>query len=61
MLRRDPADIIKNVKQRSLTVLLTMLTQNEIAITEHTYPYDTDIYDDKGMVSLYDSLAKMSF
>ena len=45
-------------EQRSLTVLLTMLTQNEVAITEHTYPYDTDIYDDKGMVSLYDSLAR---
>ena len=45
-------------EQRSLTVLLTMLTQNEIAITEHTYPYDLDIYEDKEMVSLYDSLAR---
>lgn len=44
--------------QRSLTVLLTMLTQDELAITEHTYPYDPNIYDDEEMVSLYDSLAR---
>ncbi|MDE6590920.1 MAG: hypothetical protein K2K53_11370, partial [Oscillospiraceae bacterium] len=44
--------------QRSLAVLLTMLTQDELAITEHTYPYDVNIYDDKEMVSLYDSLSR---
>ena len=46
-------DTVMN-EQRSLTVLLTMLTQDELAITEHTYPY----YDDKEMVLLYDSLAR---
>lgn len=44
--------------QRSLTVLLTMLAQDELAITEHIYPYDANIYDDREMVSLYDSLAR---
>lgn len=44
--------------QRALTVLLTMLTQGELAITEHTYPYDPDIYGDKEMVALYDSLTR---
>lgn len=44
--------------QRSLTVLLTMLTQDELAITEHAYPYDVNIYDDKEMVSVYESLSR---
>ena len=44
--------------QRSLTVLLTMLTQDELAITEHAYPYNADIYADKELVSLYDTLAR---
>ena len=44
--------------QRALTVLLTMLTQGELAITEHTYPYDPNIYEDKEMVALYNSLAR---
>lgn len=46
------------IDQRGLTVLLSMLVQGEIVITEHTYPYDANIYDDREMVSLYDSLAR---
>ena len=46
--------------QRSLTVLLTMLAQDELTITEHTYPYDVNIYDDREMVAVYISLARKS-
>ena len=46
--------------QRSLTVLLTMLTQDELAITEHTYPYDVNIYDNSELVAVYNLLARKS-
>lgn len=45
------------IDRRGLTVLLSMLVQGEIVITEHTYPYDANIRDDKEMLEVYHALA----
>lgn len=45
---------------RSLTVLLFLLKQGEIVVTEHTYPYDHSIRDDPEMMAVYDVLASQT-
>ncbi len=45
------------VDRRGLTVLLSMVVQGEVTITEHTYPYDSDIRDDAEMMAVYNALA----
>ena len=45
------------IDQRGLTVLLSMLVQGEVVISEHTYPYDANIREDEEMLAVYHALA----
>ncbi len=54
--RRSRYDTVM-IDRRGLTVLLSMLVQGVVTITEHTYPYDSSIRDDEGIMAVYNALA----
>lgn len=47
--RRSRYDTVM-IDRRGLTVLLSMLVQGAVTITEHTYPYDSSIRDDEEII-----------
>jgi len=54
--RRSRFDTVM-IDRRGLTVLLSMLVQGEVTITEHTYPYDRNIRDDGETMAVYNALV----
>ncbi len=54
--RRHSCDTVM-IDRRGLTVLLSMLVQGEVTITEYIYPYDCSIRDDGEIMAVYNALA----
>ena len=45
---------------RSLSLLLFLLEQGEIVITEHIFPFDSNIRDDNETMAVYSALASQT-